>query len=423
MRMYDLRPSERASSLLSRLEDFLEQVIYPAEEELRLRGTDASELGRFQPPIIPELQRVAREWGLWNCLVRGEPWGSDMGYQEAAVLAEITGRSWLLPRAINWQGPDHGNIELLIEYGSREQQEKWLPGLLESEYGSAFFMTEPAVASSDARNISTSIRRDGDHYVISGRKWWISCGDQERTRIAIVVGRSEQAGDAHGVHTAVLVPMDTPGVRVIRSLPVFNYEEAAGEVVFDEVRVPVSNRIGEEGQGFAIAQERLAPARIYHAMRMVGHAERALDLMAARANERTVFGHPIGEHGMAQREIALSRIEIDAERLHVMHAAAEVDAVGAKAAMNAIAQVKVSSPAMALRVIDRAIQIHGGAGLSNDFPMAWMYSMARTVRIADGPDEVHLRSIARSELKKSRAAAEARSRQRPPGIADHLSRT
>jgi acyl-CoA dehydrogenase len=397
--MFDLRPSPRVLDTKAALELFLDEAVYPHEEELRRKGTASPELELFQPPIVKELQNEARRRGLWNCLVRGEPWGTDLGYREAATLAELTGKSWLLPRAINWQGPDHGNIELLIDYGTQEQQERWLPGLLESDYGSCFAMTEPAVASSDASNISTVIERDGDDYVINGRKWWISCGDQDRVRLAIVVGRTDDGAGSHGNHSIVLVPMDTPGVSVARSLSVFNYHSAAGELVFDNVRVPVSNLLGQEGRGFAIAQERLAPARIYHAMRMVGHAERALDLMAERANERTVFGKSIGEHGMAQQQIALSRIEINAVRLLVLDAAAQVDELGARAAMNAISQVKIAAPDMAAKVIDRAIQVHGGAGLSNDFPMAWMYAMARTVRIADGPDEVHLRTIARNELK------------------------
>ena len=396
--MYDLTPTPRALEVAARLDAFLQEVVLPVEAELRARGDD--HLRSFHPPAVKELQEEARGRGLWNCLTRGEPWGNDMGYLEMAPIAEITGRSWLVPRAINWCGPDHGNTELLIDYGTEGQKERWLPGLLDGEIGSCFAMTEPAVASSDASNIQTTIVREGDEFVINGRKWWISAGDQARTEIAIVMGVT--GGDkSHGRHSMVLVPMDTPGVSVERSLSVFSFQEAAGQLLFEDVRVPVSNLVGELGRGFAIAQERLAPARVYHAMRMLGMAERALELAVARANERVVFGKPIGEHGMAQRDIALSRIEIDSIRMLVLSAAAQIDKLGARGAMNAIAQVKVAAPAMALNVIDRAIQMHGGGGLSSDFPMAWMYAMARTVRIADGPDEVHLRSIARHELRRA----------------------
>lgn len=405
MKLFDFRPSARTNELSEALQAFLDEVIYPEEQELRAKGSETPELRQLHPPLIEALQKEARDRGLWNCLVRGKDWGTDMGYLEAAPLAEITGKSWLLPRAINWCGPDHGNIELLIEYGNKEQKAQWLPGLLESEYGSCFAMTEPAVASSDASNIETTIHQDGDEFVINGRKWWISAADEERTKLAIVLGVSEGADDSHGRHSTVLVPMNTPGITVERSLSVMGYGEAGGQMLFENVRVPMANLLGEKGKGFVMAQERLAPVRVYHAMRSVGMAERSMELMLKRANERVVFGSPIGEHGMAQREIALSRIEIDATRLLVLQAAAMVDELGAKGAMTAIAEVKVAAPAMAIRVIDRAIQIHGGGGLSSDFPFGWMHAMSRVIRIADGPDEVHLRSIARRELKAARVGS------------------
>jgi acyl-CoA dehydrogenase len=396
--MFDLRPTDRALEIAERMRAFLDEAVFPVEEDIRSRGTSA-EITGFHPPLVPQLADEAKARGLWNCLLRGEPWGTNMGYLEMAPIAELTGRSWLVPRAINWCGPDHGNTDLLIGYGNEVQQRTWLPGLLDATVGTCFAMTEPAVASSDASNIETTIVREGDSFVINGRKWWISAGDQPRTQLAVVLGVSNPEAPPHARHSMVLVPMDTTGVTVERSLTVFNFADAAGQLLFDNVRVPVCNLLGREGAGFGIAQERLAPARVYHAMRMVGMAEQALDLMVARAKSRVVFGRPIGDHGMAQKDIALSRIDIDMARLHVLAAAAAIDSAGPRAAMNAIAQVKVAAPAMALRVIDRAIQMHGGAGLSSDFPLAWMYAMARTVRIADGPDEVHLRSIARREVR------------------------
>jgi acyl-CoA dehydrogenase len=404
--MRDLRMNEKTRALCGKLEAFLDECVYPAEEELRA-DWQAHELTKFQYPLIESLQKEARTRGLWNCFIRDERWGSGMTYLEYAPIAELTGKSWLTPRAINSAGPNSGNIELLIDYGTSEQQERWLPPLLEGAISSCYAMTEPQVASSDASNIETTIERRGDTLVVNGRKWWASLGGDPDTKLAIVMGVSNPQAGRHNRHSMVLVPMDTPGVEVVRQLSVFNYVDAAAELRFTDVEVPASNLFGQEGMGFAIAQERLAPARIHHAMRMVGMAERCIELMVKRAWERTTFGSPLAQHGSVQEAIARSKIAVDAVRLLVLEAAAEVDEFGARAAMTKISEIKVAAPSMAAEVIDRAIQLHGGAGLSSDYPFAWMYAMARTVRIADGPDEVHLRTIARALLGRGPRSASA----------------
>jgi acyl-CoA dehydrogenase len=323
-----------------------------------------------------------------------------------APLAEISGRSPLAPEAMNCSAPDTGNMEILTMFGTSEQKERWLQPLLEGEIRSCFAMTEPAVASSDATNIECSIRREEDEYVINGRKWWISGAASDRCKVAILMGKTDPDAPTHLQQSMVLVPLDTPGVDIVRALPVFGYQDREGhcEIAFDDVRVPVSNVLGEEGGGFAIAQARLGPGRIHHCMRSIGMAERALGLMAGRVQARVAFGKRLAEQGVIQEWIADSRIEIDQARLYTMYAAWLMDTVGNKGARTEISAIKVVAPNVALRVVDRAIQAHGAAGVSNDFPLAAMYAGLRTLRLADGPDEVHRMVIARRELRKHERA-------------------
>ena len=320
-----------------------------------------------------------------------------------AHIAEVTGRSIeIAPEAMNCSAPDTGNMEVLHMFGTDAQRAQWLEPLLDGRIRSGFAMTEPDVASSDATNIATRIERDGDDYVINGRKWWTTGALDPRCEILILMGKTDPAAETHRQQSMVLVPMDTPGVTVQRSLPVFGYHDqhGHGEITFDNARVPASNLIGEEGAGFAIAQARLGPGRIHHCMRMIGLAERALDMMIDRSRERVAFGKPLSDQGVVRESIALSRIEIDQARLLTLKAAAMIDSVGAKAARTEIAAIKVVAPRVACDVIDRAIQVHGGAGVSDDTPLAAMYAGARSLRLADGPDEVHLRDIARQELRR-----------------------
>ncbi len=325
-----------------------------------------------------------------------------MSNTDYAPLAEISGRSPLAPEAMNCSAPDTGNMEILTMFGTAEQKEQWLQPLLEGEIRSCFAMTEPAVASSDATNIECSIRRDGDDYVINGRKWWISGAASHRCRIAIVMGKTDTEAPTHLQQSMVLVPLDTPGVTIVRALPVFGYQDREGhcEISFEDVRVPVTNVLGEEGGGFAIAQARLGPGRIHHCMRCIGMAERALEAMCRRVQSRVAFGKRLGEQGVIQEWIADSRIEIDQARLLTLDAAWLMDKVGNKGARTEISAIKVVAPNVALRVADRAIQAHGAAGVSDDFPLAAMYAGLRTLRLADGPDEVHRMVIARRELRK-----------------------
>ena len=319
-----------------------------------------------------------------------------------APLAEIMGRSHIASEACNCSAPDTGNMEVLAQFGTDEQKDRWLAPLLDGEIRSAFAMTEPAVASSDATNIELRIERDGDDYVLNGRKWWISGAMRERCRIMIVMGKTDPSAAAFQQQSMILVPRDTPGLQIVRNLPVFGYidQEGHAELVFEDVRVPRSNMISEEGHGFLIAQARLGPGRIHHCMRCIGAAERALELMCARAVSRTTFGQPVAARANVQDWIAESRIEIDMARLLTLRAAWLMDTVGNKAARTEISSIKVAAPNVALRVVDRAIQVHGGGGVSDDFPLAWMYAHLRTLRFADGPDEVHKRSIARMELRR-----------------------
>jgi acyl-CoA dehydrogenase len=395
----DFALSDKAQEYLANLTDFMTTHVYPAEPVYhawrQARGYDNHEL----PPVVEELKSEARSRGLWNLFLPDE---SNMSVLDYATLAEVTGRSIdLAPEALNCAAPDTGNMEVLHMFGSPEQRDRWLKPLLSGEIRSAFAMTEPAVASSDATNIATSIRLDGSEYVINGRKWFITGVADPRCEILIVMGKTDPDGPPHRQQSMILVPMDTPGVEVVRHLPLFGYQEQHGhsEIVFTDVRVPASNLIAEEGDGFRIAQARLGPGRIHHCMRAIGMAERALELMCTRAANRVAFGQTLAQQGVVQQQIAESRLAIEQARLLTLKAAWMIDTVGVKAAASEISAIKVVAPRMACEVIDRAIQVHGGMGLADDVPLATMYAQARAMRIFDGPDEVHIRTVARRELK------------------------
>ena len=398
----DFSLSPKATEYAAKLQAFMDNEVYPAEKiyhqqrEKFLRAGQPHKL----PPIVEELKRKAKAEGLWNLFLPHQDHG--LSVTDYATLAEITGWSPdIAPEAINCAAPDTGNMEVLEMFGTKEQKEKWLTPLLNGEIRSGFAMTEPDVASSDARNIKTSIVRDGDHYVINGTKWWTTGAMDERCSILIVMGKTNPTAEEHRQQSMILVPIDTPGVTVKRNLTVFGYIDQHGhaEISFTNVKVPVSNLIGEEGSGFAIAQARLGPGRIHHCMRAIGMAERALSLMIKRSMVRTPFGKELARQGVIQDWIANARIDIEQARLLVLKAAWIIDNQGAKAARKEIAAIKVAIPRMAERIIDQAIQVHGGAGVSQDTPLAAMYAGVRTLRIVDGPDEVHLRDIARLELK------------------------
>jgi acyl-CoA dehydrogenase len=382
------------------MQDFLDTRIVPAEKEYEEYRRAQGYGDHTVPPVVEKLKVEARERGLWNLFL---PDVSGLTNVEYAQVAEITGRSIAIaPEAINCAAPDTGNMEVLHMFGTPEQKAQWLQPLMEGEIRSAFAMTEPDVASSDATNISTSIKRDGDDYVINGKKWWISGLADPRCKILIVMGKTDVNESVHRQQSMILVPVDTPGVEVIRALPVFGYQDQHGhcEVHFNDVRVPASNLIANEGDGFMIAQARLGPGRIHHCMRSLGIAERALELMCKRASSRVAFGKELARQGVVQEQIAESRMEIEQARLLTLKAAWMIDNVGARGARTEIAAIKVIAPRIALRVIDRAIQVHGGGGVSDDFPLAHMYAGMRTLRLADGPDEVHVRTVARQELGK-----------------------
>jgi acyl-CoA dehydrogenase len=398
----DFALSPRADELRQRLEVFMDECIYPNEA---LHQSQIVESGNphAHTPILDELKAEARRRGLWNLfLPHATEWTDGLSNLDYAPLAEITGRSPLAPEAINCAAPDTGNMELLTMFGTDEQKERWLRPLLEGEIRSCFAMTEPAVASSDATNIELRVERDGDHYVLNGRKWWISGAARERCRIAIVMGKTAPEANPYQQQSMVLVPMDTPGLTNVRNLPVFGYHDNEGhcELVFDDVRVPAANLLGEEGGGFAMAQARLGPGRIHHCMRAVGVAERALELMCRRVRSRVAFGKSLADQGVIQEWIADSRIEIEQVRLLVLKAAWLMDTVGNKGARIEISAIKVAAPNVAARVVDRAIQAHGALGMSDDVPLASMYAHIRTLRLADGPDEVHRMSVARRELRR-----------------------
>jgi acyl-CoA dehydrogenase len=405
----DFELTDRAAQLRDRLLAFMDEHVYPAERvyQDQIRGSGDP---HFHPPIMEELKEEARSRGLWNLFLPYDREGGVPGLRnsEYAPLAEIMGRSQIAPEACNCAAPDTGNMEVLSLFGTEEQKDRWLRPMLDGEIRSAFAMTEPAVASSDATNVELSIERDGDEYVLNGRKWWTSGAMRERCRIMIVMGKTDPEGPPYRQQSMILVARETPGVNIVRNLPVFGYVDPEGhaEVVFEDARVPAANLIASEGDGFLISQARLGPGRIHHCMRAIGAAERALELMCQRASERVTFGQPLAERANVQDWIAESRIEIDMARLLCMKAAWLMDTVGNKHARTEIAAIKVAAPNVALKVIDRAIQVHGGAGVSDDFPLATMYAHLRTLRLADGPDEVHKRTIARHELRKLTQRAE-----------------
>lgn len=398
----DFAYSEKVNELRARMNDFMERYVYPNErayhEQIAASGNPF-----HHAEIVDELKAKARAEGLWNLFLPDNENGAGLTNLEYAPLAEVTGRVHWAPEVFNCSAPDTGNMEILAQFGTPDQKRDWLRPLLDGEIRSAFAMTEPEVASSDATNIQLTIHREGDEYVLDGHKWWISGAMRPRCKILIVMGKTApDSPDRHRQQSMVLVPVETPGVTVVRNLPVFGYieNESHCEVTFEGVRVPASNILGGEGDGFAIAEARLGPGRIHHCMRCIGAAQRALELMCARVSARVAFGKPLAQQGVIQEWIAASAIEIEQTRLLTLKAAWMIDTVGKKAAQNEIAMIKVVAPSLMTRVADRAIQAFGGAGVSDDFPLAGMYAGGRTLRLADGPDEVHKRAIARSMLRQ-----------------------
>ncbi|WCK54402.1 acyl-CoA dehydrogenase [Aneurinibacillus sp. Ricciae_BoGa-3] len=401
--------SDKVKNLQAKLNRFMEENVYPNEKLYEQQLNEASDRWTI-PPIIEELKSKAKEEGLWNLFLPESERGAGLINLEYAPLCEIMGRSLIGPEVFNCNAPDTGNMEVLERYGTEEQKHKWLVPLLNGEIRSCFSMTEPDVASSDATNIEASIVRDGDEYVINGRKWWSSGAGDPRCKIAIFMGKTDPTAARHEQQSMILVPLDTPGVEIVRVLPVFGYDHAPhghAEIQFSNVRVPVSNILWGEGKGFAIAQGRLGPGRIHHCMRLIGVAERALDIMCERVKNRVAFGKTLAEQGVTMERIAESRIEIEQARLLTLKAAYMMDTVGNKEAKAEIAMIKVVAPNVALRVLDRAIQALGAAGVSDDFPLASHWANSRTLRLADGPDEVHRNAIAKLELRKTGSSGKA----------------
>jgi acyl-CoA dehydrogenase len=391
----NFEPTARAKEFAERLQAFMDERVYPVEREAG-------------PEVVEELKAEARRRGLWNLFLPDAEHGPGLTNLEYAPLAEIMGRTRIASEACNCSAPDTGNMEVLHQFGSDAQKERWLRPLLDGEIRSAFAMTEPDVASSDATNIAMRIERDGDDYVLNGRKWWTTGALHPRCRILIVMGKTDPEAPTYQQQSMILVPMGTPGLEVLRGLPVFGYHdpEGHGELRFENVRVPAENLIAGEGAGFLIAQARLGPGRIHHCMRAIGAAERALELLCRRADARVTFGQPVSKRGNIRDWIAESRIELEMARLLVLKTAWLMDTVGNRHARMEIAAIKVAVPEIALKIVDRAIQVHGGGGVSDDFPLAQMWAGLRTLRLADGPDEVHKQSVARHELRRHRAPAE-----------------
>jgi acyl-CoA dehydrogenase len=399
----DFELSERTQGFRERLLAFMDECVYPAEPVWR-EQVEAGDTPHVHAPVMEELKAEAKSRGLWNLFLPDEEHGAGLRNCDYAPLAEIMGRTLIAPEACNCNAPDTGNMEVLHQFGSPEQKQRWLEPLLEGEIRSAFAMTEPDVASSDATNIGMRIERSGDEYVLNGRKWWTTNALHPNLRILIVMGKTDPSAATYQQQSMILVPIDTPGLTIERSLPVFGYHdhEGHGELSFTDVRVPAENIIAGEGMGFLIAQARLGPGRIHHCMRAIGVAERALELMCQRADEREAFGHPVSHYGNIRDWIAESRIELEMARLVVMKTAWLMDTVGNQHARIEISGIKFAVPDICARIVDRAIQVHGAAGVSGDFPLARMYAGLRTLRLADGPDEVHKLSLARQELRRQR---------------------
>ncbi|MDI9917727.1 acyl-CoA dehydrogenase family protein [Rhodococcus sp. IEGM 1379] len=395
--------SDRTKKYQAELNDFMDKHVYPAEAVYEVQMRESGN-PHFQPPIIDDLKKEAKARGLWNLFHPHLEWGPGLTNLEYAPLAEIMGRSHLASEATNCAAPDTGNMEVLTLFGTNEHKEKYLKPLLEGEIRSAFAMTEPEVASSDATNIQLRMDRDGDEYVLNGRKWFASNALHQNCKVLIVMGKTDVNAATHRQQSMMVVPIDAPGVTIVRNLPVFGYQdrEGHGEITFEDVRVPVKDILAGEGEGFAISQARLGPGRIHHCMRAIGMAERALELMCKRASTRITFGKPVSDNANIQDWIAEARIDIEMVRLLTLKAAYMMDTVGNKEARTEIAAIKVAAPNIALKIIDRAIQVHGGGGVTDDFPLAMAYAHMRTLRLADGPDEVHKRAIAKQELRKYR---------------------
>jgi len=402
----DFAHSQKVQDLQRRVTAFMDQHVYPSEARFHGEVEENRRKGNAWVPtlVVEELKRAARAAGLWNLWLPESELGAGLTNLEYAPLCEIMGRSHIGPEAFNCSAPDTGNMEVLVRYGNADQKQQWLKPLLEGEIRSGFAMTEPAVASSDATNIAASIIRDGDDFVINGRKWWTSGAGDPRCKILIFMGKTDANNEnRHRQQSMILVPMDTPGVRVVRQVPVFGYDDAPhghSEIDFVDVRVPATNLLLGEGRGFEIAQGRLGPGRIHHCMRLIGATERTIDKMCQRALTRTAFGKRLAEQGVWRERIADARIKLDQARLLVLHAAWKMDVAGNKAAQKEIAMIKVVAPNVACEVVDQAIQLFGGAGVSDDFGLGWLYANSRTLRIADGPDEVHRNHVGKLELAR-----------------------